>query len=100
MGDDAIWVSELKALDAHKNDLLCVVSLAGSALVGHYDGLPQKLSDFATRSLRKSQHNLIASRVCGPHRLPKRRLAPQEIDRHRNVRGERTIIRVGRNNFP
>jgi hypothetical protein len=49
VGDDAIWVSELKELDAQKNDLLCVVSIAGSGVIGHYDGLPQKLSGLCNK---------------------------------------------------
>jgi hypothetical protein len=49
VGDDAIWVSELKELDAQKNDLLCVASVAGSGVIGHYDGLQQKLSDLCNK---------------------------------------------------
>jgi hypothetical protein len=49
VGDDAIWVSDLKELDAQKNDLLCVVSIAGSGLLGHYDGLPKKLSELCNK---------------------------------------------------
>ena len=49
VGDDAVWVSELKELDAQKDDLLCVVSVAGSGVIGHYDGLPQKLSDLCNK---------------------------------------------------
>jgi hypothetical protein len=48
-GDEAIWVSELKEIDAQKNDLLCVASVAGSGVIGHYDGLPQKLSDLCNK---------------------------------------------------
>ena len=46
VGDDAVWVSELKELDAQKNDLLCVVSVSGA---GHNDGIQQKLSDLCNK---------------------------------------------------
>jgi hypothetical protein len=49
VGDDAVWVSELKELDARKNELLCVVSIAGSGVIEHYEGLPQKLAGLCNK---------------------------------------------------
>jgi hypothetical protein len=49
VGDDAVWVSALRELDAQKNDLLCVVSVAGSGLGGRDEELPQKLSDLCNK---------------------------------------------------
>jgi hypothetical protein len=49
VGDDAVWVSQLKELDASKNDLLCAVSIGGSGVIDHYDDLAHKLSDVCNK---------------------------------------------------
>lgn len=49
VGDEAIWVSELKELDAQKNDTLCVISLGGSALIEHFDELQKRFGDLCNK---------------------------------------------------
>ena len=52
MGDGVNIAARLEGIaapGAQKDDLLCVVSVAGSGVIGHYDGLPQKLSDLCNK---------------------------------------------------
>jgi hypothetical protein len=43
VGDEAAWVKDLSEVNATKNDVLCNVALAGSAVIGHYTDLANKL---------------------------------------------------------
>jgi hypothetical protein len=53
VGDEAIWVDALKEVNATKNNTLCNVALAGSAVIGHYTDLNKKLGDVCNKIFAK-----------------------------------------------
>jgi hypothetical protein len=53
VGDEALWVDALKEVNATKNDTLCNVALAGSAVIGHYTDLQTKLGAICNKIFAK-----------------------------------------------
>jgi len=53
VGDEALWVNDLKEINATKNDVLCNVGLAGSAVIGHYTDLQTKLGAICNKIFAK-----------------------------------------------
>ena len=53
VGDEALFVKDLREVNATKNDTLCDVALSGSAVIDHYTDLDKKLGVICTKIFAK-----------------------------------------------